>query len=133
MRMRLPYLVVSLEPGGLVLMSVSIVAIPRLPAGGHQALPLRRRAAVGPGSSGGVTSSGCRVRPLLRGAHHPQVLAVFAVIHPPTVVFAVFQRLLCAVAAYVIHPYWALCENKHVLLHSVRADRLDATDQVLNT
>lgn len=82
-----------MEPGDLLWMSVSIIAISWMPAGDHRALPLRCSAAIGPGG-GGVASAGCLIQPALRGAHHPQVFRVFTVIHPPTVVFAVLQGLL---------------------------------------
>lgn len=95
MRSKLLYLVVvvSLEPGVLLWVSVSIIAISWMPTGGHRALPLRCGAAVGPGG-GGVASADCLIQPALSGADHPQVFRVFTVIHPPTVVFAVLQGLL---------------------------------------
>lgn len=95
-----------MEPGDLMWMSVTIIAI-SWPTGGHRTLPLRCGAAIGPGG-GGVASAGRLIQPTLSGAHHPQVFRVFTVIDPPAVVFAVLQGLLCAITAYIIHPYWAL-------------------------
>lgn len=83
---------VSLEPGDLRRVSVSIIAISWVPMGGHRALPLRCRAAIRPGD-GGVASARCLIQPALSGAHHAQVFRMFTVIHPPAVVFAVLQGL----------------------------------------
>lgn len=107
-------LMVSWEPGNLIWMSISIIAVSWMPAARDVALPLRCRAAIGPGSSG-VASAGCLIQPAPRGAHHPQVFRVFTVIHPPTIVFAVLQGLLRAVTTYIIHPYWALWKDKQLI------------------
>lgn len=96
-----------MEPGDFVWMSISIISISRMPVADHGTLPLRRRAAMRP-RNGGVASAGLLTQPALRGAHNPQVFRVFAVVHPPTVVFAVLQGLLRTIAAYVIHPNWTL-------------------------
>lgn len=101
-----------LEPGNLIWMSISIISIPWLPAGVHKPLPLRCSITIRPWSSGVGSAGWLTHRPTLRGAHNPQIFRVFAVIHSPTVVFAVLQGLLWAVTAYIIHPYWALKKNK---------------------
>lgn len=106
--------VVSVEPGDLICMSVAVVAVRWMPAAVHSALPLRSRAAIGP-ASGGVGSAGGLILSALSGAHHPQVLRVLTVIHPPAVVFAVLQGLLCAFTVYIIHPYWALWKDKQFI------------------
>lgn len=93
----------SLQPWNLLWMSISVIAISWLPACGHEALPLRSRAAIGPGRCGRA-STGCLILSALRGAHHPQIFRVFAVVHTPAIVFAVFYGLLCSFATHIIHP-----------------------------
>lgn len=102
----LGYLLVvgTLEPGDLLWVSVSVVAISGVPMGGHVAPPLRRGAELRPGGCG-VAPAGCVIQPALSRAHHTQVLRMLAVIHPPAVVFAFLQGLFRSVAAYVVHPY----------------------------
>lgn len=93
------YLVVlgPLEPGALLWVSVSVVAVSRVPLGGHVAPPLSCGADLRPG--------GRLIRPPLSRADHAQVLRMLAVIHPPAVVFAFLQGLFRTVAANVVHPY----------------------------
>lgn len=59
----------SLEPGDFILMTIPIIGVSWMSVGGNMALPLRSRAAVGPGG-GGVASARCLILPALRCAHH---------------------------------------------------------------
>lgn len=104
------YLVVmrSLESGHLLLMSVPVVPVAWMNVGCYTP-PTRGGAAVGP-SQRGDRPAGCVVQPALGAAHHAEVLGVFAVVHSPTVVFAVLQRLFSPIATNVVHPYGA-CEK----------------------
>lgn len=91
-----PYPVVvrrPLEPGDLPGVSIAMIAPAGAPAAGQDVLPVGRGADVGPHGEG-VGSGGCGVQPALRSADHPQVLGVFAVVHPPAVVRTVPQGLL---------------------------------------
>jgi hypothetical protein len=104
-----PYLVVvrgPVEPGQLLGVPVAVVALVGVPAAGQDALPVGRGADVGP-QGHGVGPGGRGVQPALGGAHHAQVLFVFAVVHPPAVVITVAQGRLRALAAHVVHPYGA--------------------------
>ena len=95
-----------MEPGELLGVPVAIVALVWVPAAGQDVLPVGRGADVGP-KGDGVGSGGCRVQPAFRGADHPQVLLVFAVVYPPAVVITIGQGRLRPLAAHVIHPYGA--------------------------
>lgn len=95
-----------LEPRDFMWMTISIIAVSWMPVGGNKALPLRCRAAVGPGGCG-VASARCLIHPTFGCAHHSQVFRVLTVVHPPAIVFTVLQRLLWALTLYIIHPYGA--------------------------
>ena len=108
--LKIPYLVVvrrSVEAGELLGVPVAIVvALVGVPAAGQDVLPVGRGADVGP-QGDGVCPGGRGVQPALRGADHPQVLFVFAVVDPPAVVITVAQGRLRPHTAHVIHPYGA--------------------------
>lgn len=100
-----------MESGNLIRMSIPIIPVSWMPLGCDDAPPLRCMADRRSGSSC-VTSVGGLIHPVLRCAHDPQVFRVLAIIHPPSIVLAVSQGPLWAVAPYVIHPYWSLWNNK---------------------
>lgn len=85
------YLVMGpVEPGDVLWVSVSVVAISCMPTRGHVAPPLRRWADLRPGSCG-VAPAGCLIQPALGRAHHAQVFRMLTVIHPPAIVLAFLQ------------------------------------------